>query len=53
MLDSIVDDKGLVIVCVTLLAMTSLVLLGTEGMALVHDALIGLFGVAVGKSLTK
>lgn len=51
MLDDLTNDKGLVIVCATLLAMTSLILLGAEGLTIVGNVISGLFGVAIGKSL--
>ena len=53
MFDDLTDDKGLVIVCATLLGMTSLVLLGVEGLSVVGNVISGLFGVAVGRSLSK
>ena len=53
MLDDLTNDKGLVIVCAFLLAMTSLVLLGVDGLPIVGNVISGLFGVAVGKSLKQ
>ena len=53
MFGDLANDKGLVIVCATLLGMTSLVLLGAEGLTVVGNVISGLFGVAVGKSLSK
>lgn len=50
-LANVVDDKGLVIVCVTLLAMTSVWVNGLEGLPIVRDAIVGLVALAVGKAL--
>ena len=53
MFNDLTDDKGLVIVCATLLGMTSLILLGADGVAVVREVIVGLFGVAVGRSMSK
>ena len=53
MFNDLTNDKGLVIVCAFLLAMTSLILLGVDGLPIVGNVVSGLFGVAVGKTLTK
>lgn len=50
---NVVDDKGLVIICATLLGMTALVLLGVEGMTIAGNVISGLFGVAVGRAFSK
>lgn len=47
------DDKELVIYAVAIISMTALCLLKADALPIVHDALIGLFGIAVGKSMAK
>ena len=46
------DDKSLVILCVTFLTFTAMFQLA-DPVQIVRDAYIGLFGVAVGRSLDK
>lgn len=45
------NDKTLVIVAVTLLALWSLCVLGIQGKEIVTNAISGLLGLAIGQSL--
>ena len=47
-----IDDKSLVILCVTLITLTAMFQM-TDPVQIVRDAFIGLFGVAVGKGMAK
>ncbi len=51
-IEALSDDKSLVILCVTIIAIIAMFQLA-DPVAIVRDAFIGLFGVAVGKSMTK
>ena len=47
------DDKDLVIFAVFLITMTAMFVLGESSKDIVLNAFCGLFGVAIGKNLTK
>jgi hypothetical protein len=47
------DDKTQVIIVVAALSAMALVMLGPEALSMIDNAIAGLFGVAVGKALSK
>jgi hypothetical protein len=48
-----INDKNLVILCATILAVVCVITLGADALGVVGNALTGMFGVAVGKALNK
>lgn len=48
---STVDDKNLVVVCATAIAVIGMALMGEPALGLAANVVSGLFGVAVGKAL--
>lgn len=50
-LKEFLDDKMLVIICVTILGIVSLITMGTGAESIVNQINAGMFGVAVGKTI--
>ena len=48
----VTDDKNLVIIAVLIITVTAMLLMGIESKEITVNALTGLFGIAVGKSLS-
>jgi len=51
-LENITNDKGMVIICATILGLVAMTVL-TDPVTVVSNIVTGLFGVAVGQSLPK